>query len=280
MYITCFCAPIIEAPLYIYKTELKDDTGKTLNLPVITNQVKMNLRKGLPPPPPSPSPSNTLNGIKNLKKFNLTVPIGVWLNVDETYTHTPIKRNNNRFSGPYGDFPSFIFDIYFSNDNIDIKLDFGYYKNVNIKNMTNNITEFSLIIKLEYGILNIYLNAENSPIISIDKQQYGYGWINSPEYTKLNATYRYNGYANAPGGDDNMLEIQLAFPIKDLDSSISSYNPTKPVTNINKNIIRNTNNIINKNNIVKDSLSGVNGAFWYIDNLMVFFNPDNFPAII
>jgi hypothetical protein len=200
--------------------------------------------------------------------------------VDETYTHTPIERNNNRFSGPYGNFPSFIFDILFSKDNIDIKLDFGYYKNVNIKDMTNNITEFSLIIKLENGILNIYLNTDKSPIISIDKQQYNYGYINSPDYTRLNATYRYNGNASAPGGDDNMLEIELAFPIKDLDSSISSYNPTKPVTNINKNIIRNTNNIINKNNIVKDSLSGVNGAFWYIDNLMVFFNPDNFPATI
>jgi hypothetical protein len=172
------------------------------------------------------------------------------------------------------DYPSFSFDFNITDD-IDCKLDIGYYKNVNIDKMTLNKTEFSLIIKLVDGIINIYLNDNiTQPIISIGMQQHELGYFSSPDYTKLNTSYRLND-----SGDKLGLEMILALPNKNFSSSLSNYNIIKPVTSINRIKIQNK----TKNKKVKSVRNeDLKGMFDTNDmyHTQMLLDPANYPAII
>ena len=265
MYSSCFCAPIIKVPIYKYERILPitdtDNTGETLNLPVITNQVKMDLNLAQPKSSLSPSKSS----ITVFNYILLTVPIGVWLNLDND--SKGIEKLYSYFDNLV--FPSFIFYNKLSNnENIDIKLDVGYYKNVDTKTMTLSKTEFYLRIKLENGIINIYYSNATKPIISITDQQ-DEGYTSSPDYKILNASYRFN---------EGMLDMVLAFPNSSFSDSLSyiptnPVTPTKPVTKVirNTNIIRDTKNIIN--------YFGSN-EFLLTETTMIKLDPTKFPDII
>jgi hypothetical protein len=269
MYISCFCGPIIKAPLY-YNGQA---TGETLNLPVITNQVKNDISSPFPPP----QPLKTSDKITNLDHIYLLTPIGLWLNLNNIYSNKGIKNINSSFQGMGtndSDYPSFSFDFNITDD-IDCKLDIGYYKNVNIDKMTLNKTEFSLIIKLVDGIINIYLNDNiTQPIISIGMQQHELGYFSSPDYTKLNTSYRLND-----SGDKLGLEMILALPNKNFSSSLSNYNIIKPVTSINRIKIQNK----TKNKKVKSVRNeDLKGMFDTNDmyHTQMLLDPANYPAII
>ena len=268
MYISCFCGPIIKAPLY-YNGQA---TGETLNLPVITNQVKNDISSPLPPP----QPLKTSDKITNLDHMNLLMPIGLWLNLNNTYSNKGIQNITSNFlnKGNDSEYPSFSFGFEITDD-IDCKLDIGYYKNVNIDKMTLNKTEFSLIIKLVDGIINIYLNDTIAqPIISIGMQQSELGYFfSSPDYTKLNTSYRLYDLDNKLH-----LEMILALPNKNF-SSKSNYKVIKPSTNINR--IKNQNKT-NKNKIKSVRNEVLKGMFDTEDSYgtQMLLDPANYPAII
>ncbi len=270
MYMSCFCGPIIKAPLY-YDGQA---TGETLNLPVITNQVKNDILS----PFQSPQPSKTSDTITNLQYIYLQIPIGLWLNLNNTYSNKGIKDIQNNFQGigtNVSGYPCFTFDFTITDD-IDCKLDIGYYKNVNINNMTLIKTEFSLIIKLVNGIINIYLNDTIAqPIISIGMQQYELGYFRSPDYTKLNTSYRLSESGNKLG-----LEMILALPNKNFSSSLNNYKLIKPATIINR--IKDQNKT-DKNKKVKSVRNeDLKGMFYTNDmyETQMLLDPANYPAII
>ncbi len=252
MYDTCFCAPIIKAPIYYqdYNTGAVAITGETANLPVITNQVKNDIQ--------SPKGQMQKHNIQNItvSKISIITPIGLWLKLNDDYDnkanmwntiHTFVgggSFNGNFYSNGQYSYPSFYFEVD-PNDinNVDVKLDIGYYKDAIVNKDINKYPyqyianlqniQFSLIIKLEKGLINIYLNDNKEPTISINKDQCGIGWQRSPDYKTLNA-----GYAFSPDTDGTLkLEMVLALPNKSFSSSLNSYYiPTKPVTSIKRNI--------------------------------------------
>jgi hypothetical protein len=265
MYKTCFCAPIIKAPIY-YNNKF---TGETMNLPIITNQVKNDIL----------TLGNQINNTDILDKMteftlSFTIPIGLWINFNNSYKHKGILDTSDAVFRNYGqyEYPSFYKDMVLSGDEIDCKLDIGYYKNINIDTMTLTKTEFSLIIKLNNNILNIYLNDNNKPIIQINMLK-NTRWLRSPDYTILNAAYNLD---TTYGTNKPLLQIILALPNKTFSSILSSYHPTKPVTSINR---RNIENKINKK--VKSVRDSENKGMFTTDGYSyILLDPKNYPDII
>lgn len=286
IYNSCFCAPIIKAPIYF---EYDKDTGETMNLPVITNQVKNDLYSPLQTSIVPAEPGTKIPDKITSFDLILEIPIGLWVNLNNSYVQRGIMTidrsklcKNGDFTAcesiglndVFDEYPAFRYSLILS-ETTDIKLDIGYYKNIQLDKMTLNKTEFSLIIKVIEGVINIYLNNNNKPTILISMEQHGMGYIRSPDYTILNTSYRLGDYYS---GEHMTLEMVLALPNKIFSSSVSSYYiPTKQVTKVDR--IKNNANKINKK--VKNVRStNKPGLFTIGGNSSIILDPTNYPAII